>query len=74
MSADLYLPTDYDYIRVKSYEGTQTSGRVQISGLHDIQRLQGKNIVIVEDIIDTGLTMYNLVNYIKQEVSPSSIR
>ncbi|RYY88992.1 hypothetical protein EON63_01520 [archaeon] len=74
MLADLYLPTEYDYIRVKSYEGTQTTGMVQISGIHNLHGLQGKHIVIVEDIIDTGLTMSNLVKYINQEAAPASIR
>lgn len=47
----------YDYIRVKSYEGDSSTGRVQISGMDKLDRLQGKHVVIVEDIIDTGLTM-----------------
>ena len=41
---------------VKSYEGTESSGTVQISGV-DLASLRGKHIILVEDIIDTGLTM-----------------
>eukprot|EP01031_Cornospumella_fuschlensis_P033750 gene33750-40837_t len=70
----LHLPTEYDFIRVKSYDGTSSTGKVQISGIHDIRALQDKHVVIVEDIIDTGLTMSNLVHFMKQEVSPASIR
>eukprot|EP01031_Cornospumella_fuschlensis_P037966 gene37966-46124_t len=70
----LHLPTEYDYIRVKSYDGTSSTGKVQISGIHDIRALQDKHVVIVEDIIDTGLTMSSLVEFIKHKVSPASIR
>ena len=44
------------YHRVKSYEGTSSTGNVKISDC-DISTLAGKHVLFVEDIIDTGLTM-----------------
>ncbi len=54
------LPLTVDYIDVSSYEGANTSGQVKI--LKDLDNsIEGKDVLIVEDIIDTGTTL----NYIK---------
>lgn len=53
---NLYVPFTFDFIRVKSYEGTQSSGSVQITGCN-LTQLAGRHVLFVEDIIDTGLTM-----------------
>lgn len=42
--------------RVKSYEGTSSTGNVKIDNC-DVSSLAGKHVLFVEDIIDTGLTM-----------------
>ncbi len=70
------LPCKYDFIRVKSYEGMHSSGEVKITGLSDdeIAALAGKNVIFVEDIIDTGLTMKRLMNFMKEKVNPASVR
>lgn len=50
-----------EFMSVSSYIGTQSSGEVRIN--KDITRpLEGKNVLIVEDIIDTGYTL----SYLKQ--------
>lgn len=54
------LPFTVDYVRVKSYEGTSSTGNVRISGI-DMKTLAGRDIIVVEDIIDTGLTMTRLL-------------
>jgi hypoxanthine phosphoribosyltransferase len=68
-----YIPFTFDFIRVKSYEGTESSGNVKISGC-DVSKLKDKHILLVEDIIDTGTTMTRLLAYMNQEVNPASIR
>ncbi len=50
------LPVTLDFVGLSSYVGTQTSGQVQITS--DLTRpVDGKHVIIVEDIVDTGLTM-----------------
>ena len=60
------------FVRYKSYEGTSTTGSVkQIVGLND--DIEGKDVIIIEDIVDTGITASLMVNDLKKR-NPSSIR
>ncbi len=55
------LDVNIDFMSVSSYgNGTETSGTVKILKDLDVD-IDGKNVLIVEDIIDTGLTLSNLV-------------
>ena len=46
-----------DFIKIE----TRPSGSVGIQGIQDIRKLYGANIVIVEDIVDTGRTMIKVL-------------
>lgn len=67
-----YVPFTFDFIKVKSYEGTQSTGNVQISGA-DLAKFKGKDLLLVEDIIDTGKTMAKLIPHL-QQFEPASIK
>ncbi|GMF30201.1 unnamed protein product [Phytophthora lilii] len=67
-----YVPFTFDFIRVKSYEGTKSTGNVQVSGA-DLAQFKGKSLLLVEDIIDTGRTMSKLVPML-QQYEPESVR
>ena len=49
-----------EFIKVKSYENEKSSGSVHISGIEHIP-LEGKDVLIIEDIVDSGLTMKALI-------------
>lgn len=59
------LPVEFDFMAVSSYgASTQTSGVVRI--LKDLdQEIAGRNVLIVEDIIDSGLTLNYLMKSLR---------
>lgn len=61
-----------NFVRYSSYCGTSSTGKVkEIMGL--TEDLEGKDVVIVEDIVDTGLTAANMIADIKTR-NPRSVR
>lgn len=74
-AADLYreieLRSKISFIKVSSYEGMESTGQVeQLIGL--TEEVQGKHIVIIEDIVDTGITI-DKVKALIMEQNPASI-
>ena len=66
------LKSDIEFIAVSSYQNaTSSSGVVQIT--HDLQQdITGRDIVVIEDILDSGITLSYLTKYL-QNRKPSSI-
>ena len=61
-----------DFLGVSSYEGTTSSGVVRIT--HDLKTsIEGRHVLIVEDIVDTGLTLQFLLNTLKVR-QPASLK
>jgi hypoxanthine phosphoribosyltransferase len=55
------LPISIDFIGISSYQGTSTTGVVKITS--DLTRpIEGKDVLLVEDIVDTGLSMRYLLD------------
>ena len=67
----LKVDVSFDFMSVSSYEGTETSGQVKIEKDLDID-ISGKNILIVEDIFDTGLTLKHIKEDLKLQ-NPASL-
>lgn len=59
------------FLRVSSYQATESSGKVhQILGL--LENIEGRDIVVVEDIVDTGLTMIEIKQQLMAQ-NPASL-
>lgn len=66
------VPTRVDFMAVKSYRGTETTGKVKV--ILDLrEEIKGKDILIVEDIVDTGLTV-SAVRDIIEARGPRSLK
>ena len=73
LSTRIGLPHTVDYISVASYgQGTTSSGTLQLR--MDLSKpVEGKDVLLVDDIVDTGITLNWLVDYLKTR-RPRSIR
>ncbi|GBF39792.1 hypoxanthine phosphoribosyltransferase [Leptospira johnsonii] len=57
------IPIELDFIQAKSYIGTESSGNVEL--IKDLDsEIAGRDVLIVEDIIDTGRTLKFLIAHI----------
>jgi hypoxanthine phosphoribosyltransferase len=66
LAREINLETSIDFIAVSSYgKGNKTSGQVRV--LKDLDSsIEGLNVVVVEDILDTGVTLTYLLRVLKQ--------
>jgi hypoxanthine phosphoribosyltransferase len=53
---------EVDFLKISSYVGTTSSGNVSLTTNSIKASLENRNIVVLEDIIDTGLTIKSLLN------------
>lgn len=69
----LDFPLEVEFIRLSSYgSGRETSGRVKVT--QDLgTSIRGRDVIVVEDIVDTGITTDFLLDYLKKE-KPASLR
>ena len=66
------IPCEISFVKYSSYSGTTTSGEVKrLIGVEE--EIAGRHVIIVEDIIDTGITVENIISEL-QSKNPASIR
>ena len=54
------IPCEISFVKLASYEGTTSSGKLtEVLGINE--DLHGRTVIIVEDIVDTGLTMKRMI-------------
>ena len=75
-AADLFkqikMPSRISFVKMASYMGTGSSGKVdQLIGLQEV--ITGQHIIILEDIIETGLTVSKLLEHL-HTMQPASIK
>jgi hypoxanthine phosphoribosyltransferase len=75
-AADLFkhltIDTEISFIKLASYKGMKSSGNV-ITSIGLDADLFGKDVVIIEDIVDTGKTLYNFLPKLNHQ-QPSSLK
>ena len=61
-----------EFLRVSSYEGESSTGKINLKLPLNAEKINGKNVVIVEDIVDTGYTLDYITDYVKN-MHPKSL-
>ena len=57
---EMTIPCEISFVKLASYQGTTSTGKIhEVIGINE--DLTGRHVVIVEDIVDTGLTMKRMV-------------
>jgi hypoxanthine phosphoribosyltransferase len=66
------VPCELSFIKLSSYSGTTSTGKVkEIVGLQE--EIAGRDVIVIEDIIDTGITMQKIISQLELK-NPASIR
>lgn len=63
----------FEFMQLSSYIGRESSGEIKVKSDISFPNIKGKDVLIVEDIIDTGRTMNFVVNYLK-EIGAKSVK
>lgn len=68
---EMTIPCEISFVKLASYQGTTSTGKVkEIIGINE--DLTGRTVIIVEDIVDTGLTMKRMIEAIGTR-NPASV-
>lgn len=62
-----------EFIKISSYEGTESTGVIKKQLDVEENAIKGKDVLIIEDIVDTGRSMNYLINHIKAK-GPNSLK
>jgi len=66
------VPLLEDYVQIQSYSGTHSTGKIAL--LHDLSTpIDGRSVVVIEDVVDTGLTMSFLTKHLQEIGKPKQI-
>lgn len=66
LARQIGLPLSMEFVKLKSYSGTSSTGTVVITKDLD-GPIAGKHVLVVEDIVDTGLTLQFLLGYLNDQ-------
>jgi hypoxanthine phosphoribosyltransferase len=57
---EITIPCEISFVKLASYQGTTSTGKIrEVMGINE--DLSGRTVIIVEDIVDTGLTMKRMI-------------
>ena len=64
------FPCEISFVKLASYQGTSSTGKIkEMIGINE--SIKGRNVVVVEDIVDTGFTMQNIISSLKEKGAES---
>ncbi len=72
LSRRIKLDTELEFIRVSSYNGENSTGEITLK-LDLDNPITGKDVIVIEDIIDTGRTLSYLLKYLSKQ-NPNSLK
>ena len=62
----------YEFMTISSYEGTESTGQIRL--VQDLREsIEGKDVLILEDIVDTGRSMSYVLEYLRSK-NPNSLK
>lgn len=68
---EISIPSEVSFVKLASYEGTSSTGTVrEVIGLNT--DITGRPVIIVEDIVESGITMAHMIDTLKKQ-NPKSI-
>ena len=62
-----------EFLRASSYSGTKSTGKIELNLSISKDNIENKDVIIIEDIVDTGRTLKFLKEYIN-DMNPSSLK
>jgi hypoxanthine phosphoribosyltransferase len=65
-------PCEIEFTKLASYDGMESSGKIQMLLPVKDEVIRGRDIIIIEDIVDSGLTMHYFMNFLKA-LHPKSV-
>ena len=71
LAEQITIPLEYDFVKAKSYEGTSSTGNVKFQYMPSTE-IKGRQVIIIEDIVDTGRTLDAILKEFKS-LEPESI-
>jgi hypoxanthine phosphoribosyltransferase len=72
LARSLSIPVTMDFIRLASYGSQTRGGEIRLTKPLELS-IRGKDVLVIEDIVDTGLTLRFLIDHLQKE-EPRSIR
>lgn len=73
LSLKIKSKMEFEFIKISSYEGTESSGIIKKQLDVDDEKINDKDVLIIEDIVDTGRSMNYLIDHIKAK-NPKSLK
>lgn len=70
----LNIPLETDYIKVASYGSGTTGGQVRLKAEPDRLDLSGYNVVVIEDILDTGNTLSWMLDHLEKDLGAKNVK